>query len=101
MVLITSSEIQKLVATHYKITVNDLKSKTRAKPIVTARQVAMHLVKKHLDKSLVDIGRDFGGRDHTTVINALKRVSSQQAKNLEIKRDIEELEERIHNITGL
>ena len=98
---ITSAEIQKLVAVHYKITINDLKAKTRAKPIVTARQVAMHLVKKHLDKSLVEIGRDFGGRDHTTVINALKKVSSQQAKNLEIKRDIEELEERIHNITGL
>lgn len=98
---LTTEDIQKLVADHFKVRLPDLKSKTRTKPLVTARQIAMYLVKRHLDKSLIDIGRAFGGKDHTTVINALRRIESQQAKDLEIKRTIEELETRIHNITGV
>lgn len=98
---ITIEEIQKLAADHYKVRVPDIKSKTRTKPLVTARQVAMYLVKKHLEKSLVDIGRSFGGKDHTTVMNALRRIEDQLNKNSEIKRDIDELETRIHNITGV
>lgn len=98
---ITIDDIQKLVSDHYKVRMPDLKSKTRTKPLVVARQVAMWLVKKHLDKSLVDIGRSFGGKDHTTVMNALRRIEDQLNKDSEIKRDIEELEGRIHNITGV
>jgi len=98
---LTIEDIQKLAADHFKVRLPDLKSKTRTKPLVTARQIAMYLVKRHLDKSLIDIGRAFGGKDHTTVINALRRIESQQAKDLEIKRSIEELETRIHNITGV
>jgi len=98
---ITIDDIQKLVSDHYKVRVPDLKSKTRTKPLVVARQVAMWLVKKHLDRSLVDIGRNFGGKDHTTVMNALRRIEDQLNKDSEIKRDVEELEGRIHNITGL
>lgn len=98
---ITIDDIQKLVADHYKVRMPDMKSKTRTKPLVVARQVAMFLVKKHLDRSLVDIGRSFGGKDHTTVMNALRRIEDQLNKDSEIKRDIEELEGRIHNITGV
>lgn len=98
---ITIDDIQKLVADHYKVRLPDMKSKTRTKPLVVARQVAMYLVKKHLDRSLVDIGRSFGGKDHTTVMNALRRIDDQLNKDSEIKRDIEELEGRIHNITGV
>lgn len=98
---ITIDDIQKLVADHYKVRLPDMKSKTRTKPLVTARQVAMFLVKKHLDKSLVDIGRSFGGKDHTTVMNALRRIEDQLNKDSEIKRDIDDLEGRIHNITGV
>jgi chromosomal replication initiator protein len=98
---ITVDEIQKMCADHYKVRIPDLKSRTRTKPLVVARQVAMYLIKKHLDKSLVDIGRSFGGKDHTTVMNALRRVESSLSKNLDLKRDVEELENRIHNITGV
>jgi chromosomal replication initiator protein len=98
---ITIEDIQKLVADHYQVRMPDLKSKTRTKPLVVARQVAMHLTKKHLDKSLVDIGRSFGGKDHTTVMNALRRIESQQSKDSELKRDLEDLDARIHNITGV
>ncbi|MBK7845284.1 MAG: chromosomal replication initiator protein DnaA [Bdellovibrionales bacterium] len=94
-------DIQKLVCEHFKIRPSDLKSKTRTKPLVVARQSAMWLVKKHLDKSLVEIGRSFGGKDHTTVINAVRRISSQLLKDPDLKRDIEDLEMRIHNVTGL
>jgi len=99
--VITIEEIQKLTAEHFRLTVRDLCSKTRTKPIVTARQIAMWLMKKHLDKSLVDIARAFGKRDHTTVMNALKRVDDSLNKDSEIKKYIEELESRIHNITGV
>jgi len=98
---ITVSEIQKLCADQFKVRVKDLCSKSRTKPLVTARQVSMVLVKKHLDKSLVEIGRAFGGKDHTTVMNALRRIADQQTKNLDLKRDIEEIEHKIHNITGV
>ncbi|MBX7230651.1 MAG: chromosomal replication initiator protein DnaA [Bdellovibrionales bacterium] len=98
---ISIEEIQKIVSEHYQVRMVDLKSKIRTKPLVTARQVAMYLIKKHLDRPLVDIGKAFGGKDHTTVINALRRVDYQQSKNLEIKSDIEELDIRIHNITGV
>lgn len=98
---ITIEDIQKLTSDHFKVRLPDIKSKTRTKPLVTARQVAMYLIKKHLEKSLVDIGRAFGGKDHTTVMNALRRIESALHRDSEIKRDIEELESRIHNITGV
>ncbi len=98
---LTLEDIQKMVSDHFRVKLVDLKSKSRAKPFVTARQVAMYLIKKNLDKSLVQIGESFGGKDHTTVINAISRIKDQQEKNIELKRDIEELQSRIHNITGL
>ena len=61
----------------------------------------MFLIKRHMDKSLQDIGRAFGGRDHTTVINALRKVENQQLKNPELKSDLNELERQIQNITGV
>ncbi|MBO9668411.1 MAG: chromosomal replication initiator protein DnaA [Bdellovibrio sp.] len=98
---ISVEEIMKLVADHFKVRVLDLKSSTRAKPIVVPRQIAMYLIKKFLDRSLVDIGKAFGGKDHTTVMNALDRVKSLQAADQDISKDIEDLEQRIHNITGV
>ncbi len=98
---ISVEEIMKLVADHFKVRILDLKSSTRAKPIVVPRQIAMYLIKKFLEKSLVDIGKAFGGKDHTTVMNALNRVRTLQASDQDIAKDIEDLEQRIHNITGV
>lgn len=98
---ISVEEIMKLVADHFKVRLQDLKSSTRAKPIVVPRQIAMHLIKKYLDKSLVDIGKAFGGKDHTTVMNALERVKLLQSNDSDLSKDIEDLETRIHNITGV
>lgn len=99
--MVTVDDIQRLAADHFKVRVVDLKSKNRSKPLVTARQVAMYLIKKYLDKSLVEIGRAFGGKDHTTVINAIKRIESQLLKDSDLKKDIDELQGRIHNLTGV
>ncbi len=98
---ISVDEILRITAEYFKIRITDLKSSSRAKPVVVPRQIAMWLIKKFLDKSLVEIGKTFGGRDHTTVINSLEKVESTQAKDLQYKSDIDELVNQIHNITGL
>lgn len=98
---ISVEDILKLVASHYKLTLSDLKSTNRSKPVVVPRQIAMFLIKKHLDKSFVEIGRHFGNRDHTTVMNAIERVKNLQVKDLDIRNDIEDLNNQIHNITGV
>ena len=97
---ITVAEIQKICANHYKVSIQDLKSRSRTRPLVTARQVAMFIIKKHLDKSLVDIGRAFC-KDHTTVMSALRRIDTQLSKDSDLKKDIDDIETRIHNITGV
>jgi chromosomal replication initiator protein len=98
---ISVEDIQKLVADHFQVRLQDLKSSTRSKQIVVPRQTAMYLIKKNLERSLVDIGRAFGGKDHTTVMNALERIEILTQKDLDLKSSIEELQTKIHNITGL
>ena len=97
----TVEDIQKLTAEHFKVRVVDLKSKNRSKPLLLARQLSMYLIKNHLDKSLVEIGRAFGGRDHTTVLNALRKMEKELSKNSDLKKDFDDLQNRIHNITGV
>lgn len=98
---ISVEEIQKLVADHFNVKMADMKSATRAKPIVVPRQICMFLIKKFLDKSYTDIGKAFGGKDHTTVMNAISRVKHLQATDQDIFKGVEELETHIHNVTGL
>lgn len=97
----TIEDIQRIVSDYYKVRLQDLKGSSRVKSIVVPRQVCMFLIEKHLGKSLTDIGRSFGNKDHTTVINARERVKSLQATDPDLKRDIDELTTRIHNINGL
>jgi chromosomal replication initiator protein len=99
--LLVLKKFKKLFLSILKFRILDLKSSSRAKPIVVPRQIAMYLIKKFLDKSLVDIGAAFGGRDHTTVINSLEKVESTQAKDPQFKNDIDDLVTKIHNITGV
>ena len=94
-------DIQKLASEHFKVRLVDIKSKNRSRPVLLARQMAMYLIKNHLNKSLNEIGRVFGGRDHTTVLNALRKIQSELDKNSDLKKDFECLQNRIHNITGL
>jgi len=71
---LTVDRIQRAVAEEFEITLDDMVSKRRARIVARPRQVAMYLSKKLTKRSLPDIGRRFGGRDHTTVMHAVKRI---------------------------
>ena len=97
---LTIDKIQKIVSDAFRIKVSDLKSKNRQKQIVTARQIGMKLVQKYLKKTLKDIGRAFGGKDHTTVLNNIRKVDSYLLKNKELLTVFNKIESSIHKITN-
>lgn len=79
--------IQKTVADYYKIKVSDLFAKKRTQAIVRPRQVAMHLAKELTSLSYTEIGNAFGGRDHTTVLYALRKVDELRSNDTNLRRD--------------
>jgi chromosomal replication initiator protein len=85
---LTIDEIQRKVAEHYKLRMSDLLSARRARDVARPRQVAMYLAKKLTPRSLPEIGRRFGGRDHTTVMHAVKRIEELRAADREIDADV-------------
>ncbi|NOR61000.1 MAG: chromosomal replication initiator protein DnaA [Rhodobacteraceae bacterium] len=88
---VTIDEIQRKVAEHYNLRISDLLSPRRARAVARPRQVAMFLSKSLTAKSLPEIGRKFGGRDHTTVIHAVKRVEEMKLTDSQIADDVEML----------
>lgn len=80
--------IQKVVADYYKVKLADLCGKRRLASIVLPRQVAMYLIKELTQKSLPDIGEAFGGRDHTTVLHAVRKIALEKNKNLQLSHQI-------------
>ncbi|OUS07776.1 chromosomal replication initiation protein DnaA [Rhodobacterales bacterium 52_120_T64] len=86
---VTVEEIMRQVADHYNLRMSDLLSPRRARSVARPRQVAMFLSKMLTSKSLPDIGRRFGGRDHTTVIHAVKRVEELKMTDSQIAEDVE------------
>jgi chromosomal replication initiator protein len=89
--LVTINNIQKTVAEYYKIRVSDLHSKSRARQLARPRQVAMALSKELTNQSLPGIGDAFGGRDHTTVIHACRKVAELMNSDSRIKEDYSNL----------
>ncbi|MEJ7776048.1 MAG: chromosomal replication initiator protein DnaA [Sphingomicrobium sp.] len=85
---ISVDEIQTQVAEHYRIRKAEMTSARRAREVARPRQVAMYLSKQLTPKSLPDIGRRFGGRDHTTVIHAVKQIEKLRASDSELDADI-------------
>ena len=81
---ITSQIILDKTAAMFGFTVEDLIGKSRRRPLVTARQVAMYVVRELTDLSYPAIARDFGGRDHTTVIHAVEKIGSLMSKDRQI-----------------
>ena len=86
---ISVDAIQKRVASHYGIRVSDMFSARRARDIARPRQVAMYLAKTLTSLSYPEIGRQFGGRDHTTVMHAVRAVESHIETNPEISEDVQ------------
>lgn len=72
--LITTDSIKKIVAKHFNVRLSDLKSEKRTKPLTLPRHVAMYLCRRLTGLSLIDIGRDFGKKDHTTVMHACDKI---------------------------
>ncbi|RKR07300.1 chromosomal replication initiator protein DnaA [Kushneria sinocarnis] len=83
--------IQRTVAEYYKIKVADLHSKRRSRSVARPRQIAMSLAKELTNHSLPEIGDAFGGRDHTTVLHACRKVGELQEENADIREDYKNL----------
>ena len=87
--------IQKTVADYYKIKVADMYSKKRPASIARPRQIAMYLAKELTQKSLPEIGELFGGRDHTTVLHAVRKIGGERGKNPELNQQLHVLEQTL------
>ena len=88
---VSIDNIQKTVADYYKIKVSEMYSKKRSRNIARPRQVAMALAKELTHLSLPDIGEAFGGRDHTTVLHACRKIAALKTTNHDITRDFDSL----------
>ncbi|MGO2924892.1 chromosomal replication initiator protein DnaA [Pseudolactococcus laudensis] len=86
---ISSQKIQEEVANFYKISVADMISKKRPKEIAYPRQIAMYLIREITGKSLPAIGKEFGGRDHTTVIYAHKQISDKMKTDTSLQKEMD------------
>jgi chromosomal replication initiator protein len=92
---ISVENIQKTVADFYKIKVADMYSKKRPASIARPRQIAMYLAKDMTKKSLPEIGELFGGRDHTTVLHAVRKITEERLRNSELNQQLHVLEQTL------
>ncbi|GAB4396565.1 MAG: chromosomal replication initiator protein DnaA [Rhodoferax sp.] len=92
---ISVENIQKTVADYYKIKVADMYSKKRPASIAGPRQIAMYLAKELTQKSLPEIGELFGGRDHTTVLHAVRKIAAQRQQDTELNQQLHVLEQTL------
>ncbi len=92
---ITVDEIQKTVAEHFNMKQADLLSERRTRAIARPRQIAMYLCKQHTTRSYPDIGRRFGGRDHTTVLHGVRKIEELLPADDQIARDVEALTRKL------
>ncbi len=86
---VTVEEIQRRVGEHFNVRLSDLIGPKRTRAIARPRQIAMYLAKQLTARSLPEIGRRFGGRDHTTVMHAVKRIDDLRATDTQIAEDLE------------
>ncbi|NYI66590.1 chromosomal replication initiator protein DnaA [Spelaeicoccus albus] len=92
---ITAASIMGQTAAYFQLTLEDLCGASRSRTLTTARQIAMYLCRELTDMSLPKIGQEFGGRDHTTVMHANKKISEQMAERRAIFTQVTELTNRI------
>ena len=88
---ITSALVLSTVAKYFDVSIEDMQSKSRTRTLTNARQVAMYLLRELTEMSLPRIGNDLGGRDHTTVMHAVRKVSAQMAERQTIFNQVTEL----------
>ncbi len=93
--IISMDDIQETVGTRFHVKISDLKSRRRSKTLVHPRQIAMYLSRELTDASFPEIGRHFGGKDHTTIIHACKQIAKAQATDGTLKATLESLKAQI------
>jgi chromosomal replication initiator protein len=86
---VTIEEIQRKVAEHFNIKIAEMQSARRARAVARPRQVAMYLAKQLTSRSLPEIGRKFGGRDHTTVMHAVRKVEELRSTDASFSEDVD------------
>ena len=89
--LVTVENIQRTVAEYYQIKLSDLMSKKRTRSLARPRQVAMALSKSLTNNSLPEIGSAFGGRDHTTVLHACRKIKELEESSADMREDLKNL----------
>ena len=89
--VITVDKIQNVVSNHFNISLNEMLSQRRSRPLARPRQIAMYLAKKMTTRSLPEIGRRFANRDHTTVIHAVKTITKLSEQDDEMKKNIHQI----------
>jgi len=94
---IHADDIIKAVASYFGVAPSELKGVTRHKQVVTARHVAMYLIREYTGVSLPHLGKLFGGKDHTTVIHAIEKVKQQMDKDNDIRNAIDNLRKHLEN----
>ena len=94
---VTIEEIQRKVAEHWNIRLSEMSSSRRARAVARPRQVAMYLAKQLTSRSLPEIGRKFGNRDHTTVMHAVSRVAELMEQDLEFAERVELLKRMLES----
>lgn len=95
--VITIDEIQTTISDHFNLSISDLKSKKRSRSIAEPRQIAMYLSREHTNASFADIGDRFGGRDHSTVMHAKKKIEStlDEEPESELSKHVRRLRDKI------
>jgi chromosomal replication initiator protein len=93
----TIEHIQEVVASYYNISLEDMKGKRRDKHIVFPRQVAMYLVREETPSSLPVIGQAFGGRDHTTALHSIDKITNELKEDDRLRSELETLRERLYS----
>ena len=94
---LTIESIQNAVADHYTISVEEMKGKRRDKHIVYPRQVAMYLIREETESSLPVIGAAFGGRDHTTALHAIEKITELVREDTRLQSDLRQIRTRLHS----
>ena len=93
--VLSIEQVIQLVADHFQVSVTDLVGKRRFRAIAHPRSVAMYLCRKHVQASFPQLGREFGGKDHSTVLAACRKVENAIVSNDKLRSDIQSLERRL------
>lgn len=92
---LTAQKIQKIICDYFKISTADLKSKAKKQPLTQYRHISIYLTKKHTSLSLHKIGKEYGNRDHSTILNSYNKIENDLKTDVNLKLVVDELEKKL------